>query len=105
MKIMKIIGTCIIPISLCLCLIIFGLLSCNESQTKSEKVDPYFEYKITYIVYYPTFNDTIIDTIPAMYHRVAFNGIEMIKDDKINGIYLYEGIAPCKIISQEKIAK
>jgi hypothetical protein len=102
MKIIKIIGTCIIPISLCFILIIFGLLSCNESET----VDPYFEYKITYVVFYPNYNDTIIDTIPYEYHREVYNGYEIITDDKYQETNnLYKGVAPCKIVSQEKIAK
>lgn len=104
MKIIKIIGTCIIPISLCFILIIFGLLSCNESD--SEIVDPYFEYKITYVAFYPNFNDTIIDTIPYKYHREVYNGYEIITDDNFQDRNkLYNGVAPCKIVSQEKIAK
>lgn len=80
-------------------LFLIGLIGCEYD-------DPNVTYTLKYVVFYPNYNDTIIDTIPYEYHREVYNGYEIITDDKYQETNnLYKGVAPCKIVSQEKIAK
>ena len=61
--------------------------------------------KVTYVVFYPNYNDTIIVTMDDRPYVGSDRGTNYLKSNNMTGSTVYQGSSPLKIISWYYIKK